>query len=211
MKIYKEPHKYDVLLVKPSSALRLNFRLLFINGIILMLWTITDPLKWVREEVDGGLVFEDGTVETYGVCRGDGRSSLGFALVLYILNLMISMTATLQAFKCRFLVLEYNEMQWLPLSIFPFAEVWFVGGPIVVLVQDDPTLVFVVLTMMIIAGSVTSAMAVFAPKDWYIRKFKYADASAKKKKRKGFPERKSSAGILVLKHPTVSIGFTSSK
>ena len=205
--IYKEPHKSHVLLVTPETALRLNMRLLFMNGIVLALWTLVDPLKWMREEVEGGLVFEDGTVETYGACRGESFSSWGFALILFALNLMICMIATLQAFKCRFLVLEYNEMQWLPLSIFPFAETWLVGGPIVVLMRDDPTILFVLLTMMIVCSSVASAMAVFAPKDWYIRKVKYLDSSPKQKKKKGFPERTSSAGILVLKHPTVSLLF----
>ena len=42
------------------------------------------------------------------------------------------------------------------------------------------------------------ALAVFAPKDWYIRKFKNSGSKRNSLKRV------SSAGILVLKHPTVS-------
>jgi hypothetical protein len=200
LKIYKEPHKYNVLLVEPASAMRLCFKLLFLNGTILALWTIVDPLKWERIEVDGGMTFEDGTVETYGVCKGEDYASLAFALILFALNLMIATIATYQAFKCRFLVLEYNEMQWLLLSLFPFVEVWLIGGPLVGLSYDDPTIQFVILSMMITASSVAAALSVFAPKDWYIRKFKDIDAALDKNAHR----RTSSAGILVLKHPTVS-------
>jgi ABC-type glycerol-3-phosphate transport system substrate-binding protein len=199
MKIHKEPQKHDVLMVGPGSALRLCTRLLVLNSTVLGLWTGIDPLKWERNEVEGGIVFEDGTTETYGGCRG-GSASFGFALTLYVVNMMMCMIAILQAFKCRFLVLEYNEMQWLLLSIFPFLEVWAVGGPILVIVKD-PTVVFVVLSMIVVVGTTVAGLAVFAPKDWYIRKFKYSNEQTDKK---DMPERTSSAGILVLKHPTVS-------
>ena len=203
IKIYEDPHDYDVLVVKPGDALKLCLRLLFANGIVLAIWTITDPLIWTREEVENGVVFEDGVVETFGTCKSEGESSAIFVLVLCAFNLFICMTATVQAFRCRFLVLEYNEMQWLPLSILPYFEVWIIGGPIVASIQENPTVLFVVLTLIITAGSVTSAMAVFAPKDWYIRKPRKPGTIALKKFRKGLPKQTSSAGILVLKHPTV--------
>jgi gamma-aminobutyric acid type B receptor len=181
--------------------MKLCFRLLLLNGTILAIWTIVDPLKWERVEVDGGMIFEDGTVETYGTCKGeDYVASLSFPLILFALNMTIATIATRQAFKCRFLVLEYNEMQWLLLSLFPFVEVWLIGGPLVGLSYDEPTIQFVVLSMMITASTLAAALSVFAPKDWYMRKFKDIDAALDVNAHR----RTSSAGILVLKHPTVS-------
>jgi multiple sugar transport system substrate-binding protein len=200
IKIYRDPQSYSILLVDPKSCLRLCMRLLTLNGILLGLWTGLDPLRWERQEVEGGIVLEDGTVETYGTCTG-GSAALVFAVLLYVLNMLIALIATLQAFKCRFLVLEYNEMQWLPLSVFPFFEVWLIGGPILPLILEDPTVVFVVISSMIFVSTVAGGMAVFAPKDWYIRKYYHSNP-------KGFPERTSSAGIMVLQHPTVSAIFS---
>lgn len=198
IKIFKEPHEHEILMVPPASALRLCLRLLIINGTLLGLWTYVDPLTWERKEVEGGLVLEDGTKETFGSCRG-GYTALGFAIALFTTNMLITALATIQAFKCRFLVLEYNEMQWLPLTLFPFLEVWAIGGPILLLVDEDPTVTFVVLSMMIVASTAVGGMSVFAPKDWYIRKYYHANINPENQ----FPERKSSAGILILKHPTV--------
>lgn len=198
LKIYEDPRNHKILLVQPKSCFRLCVRLLILNGTILGLWTGLDPLKWKRQEVEGGLVLEDGTVETYGACRGE-NAALGFEISLYALNMTMAIIAMLQAFKCRFLVLEYNEMQWLPLSVFPFFEVWLIGGPILTIVRDDPTVTFVVISMMIVGSTTVGGMAAFAPKDWYIRKYYHSNPQQSS----GFPERTTSAGIMVLQHPTV--------
>lgn len=198
IKIYRDPEKYDILFVKPKSAMRLCARLLSLNCVLLALWTGLDPLYWERQEIDGGIMLDDGTAETYGACRG-GSAAVGFAATLYALNMAEILIASVQAFKCRFLVLEYNEMQWLPLSVFPFFQVWFIGGPILPLIREDATVTFVVLSMMIVVSTGVGGMAVFAPKDWYIRKFYHAYP----KDNHGFPERQSSSGIMVLQHPTV--------
>ena len=204
IKIYRNAKKCDILLVKPESSLRLTLRLLILNSVLLGLWTGSDPLKWKRLEVDGGIVLDDGSVETYGACQG-GTVAAGFATALYALNMAEVLIASIQAFKCRFLVLEYNEMQWLPLSVFPFFEVWIIGGPILPLLpQESATVTFVLLSMMIVVSTGVGGMAVFAPKDWYIRKFYHASS----KQNPGFPERTSSAGIMVLQHPTVSSVIT---
>jgi multiple sugar transport system substrate-binding protein len=201
-RIYSQPSKHDVVMVEPSSAMRLNLRIFVMNGVVLVAWTLADPLTWVRSEVEGGIVLEDGTVETYGVCTGGSWASYAFGLILFFMNVLLCCIATYQAFSCRFLVLEYNEMQWLPLSLFPFIEVWLIGAPIIPLIYDNPTLLFVVISATITASTISVGLAVFAPKDWYIRKYKIS----KQGKNKQVIERQSSAGILVLKHPTVSDG-----
>lgn len=198
LKIFNSPEMYDVLLVTPMDALKGCTRLLLLNGVMLFLWTLLDPLKWVRLEVTDGATFSDGTVETYGACRGENFDILGLALALFFFNLILCLVGTFQAFKCRFLVLEYNEMQWLPLSLFPFFETWIVGYPILYFVNEDPTTTFVVLTVVIAASSIAAALAVFAPKDWYIRKIRVMKENGSN------ASRSSSAGVSVLKHPTVS-------
>jgi ABC-type glycerol-3-phosphate transport system substrate-binding protein len=200
VKIFKEPDKYDVLVVQRMDSLKIFLRVFVLNGILLALWTALDPLKWSRQEVFDGSALLDGTIESYGACRGESMSSLGFAAALFFLNLIFCLVGTFQAFKCRFLVLEYNEIQWLPLSLLPFFEAWIIGGPLLIFMNDEPTVSFVMLTLIIVVSSLTAALAVFAPKDWYIRKYRGNDAVK-------VPEsnnRTSPAGVLVLNHPTVS-------
>ena len=201
IQIYREPKKNDMLVVTMKNAIHMTIRLLCINGAVMAVWTIVDPLRWTRTELDGGIVLEDGTVETYGICMGESWVSLLLVLILLVLNLVFASIATFQAFSCRFLALEYNETQWLPLSIFPFIEVWLIGAPIIALVYDDPTVLFVVISVMITASTICAGLAVFAQKDWYIRQYRYSNQGRKNDKE--FPS-EVPAGILVLKHPTVS-------
>jgi ABC-type glycerol-3-phosphate transport system substrate-binding protein len=200
IRIFHSPEKNDVMAVQPMNALKGSVRVLLLNSVILFLWTLVDPLQWVRVEVPDGITYSDGTVETYGACRGDTFSMLLFVLCLFFLNLILCLIGIYQAFQCRFLILEYNEMQWLPLSIFPFFEAWVCGCPILFFVQEDPTTTFLVLTIVISVSCIASALAVFAPKDWYVRKFRGRDGGTKGSQ---ITSRSTPAGVLVLKHPTV--------
>eukprot|EP00980_Cylindrotheca_fusiformis_P031432 scaffold26366_cov117-Cylindrotheca_fusiformis.AAC.3 len=196
-KIFKEPHKYKVLCVAPLSDLKFTMRLLILNGSILAAWTVTDPLKWERNDVEGGKTFPDGTQETYGMCHGHTNGTFAFAVVLFVMNLAILLIGIIRALKCRFLVLEYNELQWLTLSLFPFFECWLIGGPVVALTTERPTLTFATLAFVIAVSSASAGLAIFAPKDWYVRKYRYLETRSRVD-----TDHTSSAGILVLKHPT---------
>jgi ABC-type glycerol-3-phosphate transport system substrate-binding protein len=211
-KVYSDPHRHhNVLLVPPRSAVKLCFRLLMLNGAILFIWNTVDPLLWYREEMPGtssssSLWDREGDTgrarialpDTYGTCRGEGNGYIGFATLLFVVNQTMLVFAILQAFKCRFLTVEFNEMQWLPLALVPLVEAWTVGAPILFLVQAYPTGIFIVLTMVIGFSSVSAMLAIFAPKEWYIRK-DYHDMEKKKVRHGPHP-----SGVVVLSHPDVS-------
>jgi hypothetical protein len=200
-KIFKDPDRFDILLVTPFDSFKVFFHVFLLNGVILSLWTALDPLKWVREEMSYSRTITGDGIQTYGACRGEGYEALGYAATLFFLNLILCFVGAFQAFKCRFLVLEYNEIQWLPLALFPFFESWIIGGPLLMFTVEDPTNTFVILTIIISASSITAALAVFAPKDWYIRK---NSENMQNKRSVDAPARTATGGILVLNHPTVS-------
>jgi hypothetical protein len=199
-KIYEDPHKYKILFVSPQSAFQFTFRILLLNGIILGLWTASDPLRWERNEVEGGEIYLDGTIESFGLCLG-GDGSVVFSLILYLVNLLFLLIGILRAFKCRFLVLEFGEMHWLTLSLIPFLECWLVGGPVVTLVGERPTVIFIILALIMAVSSIAGGMAIFAPKDWFVRKYRDIEPRSRELMLEG----SSSSGILVLTHPTVSL------
>jgi multiple sugar transport system substrate-binding protein len=199
VKIFKDPDNNNVMVVRHMESLKFLLRVCLLNGVLLALWTALDPLKWVRQEVSSDETVSNRTVETFGACRGEGTASLGFAIALFFLNLIFCFVGTLQAFKCRFLVLEYNEIQWLPLALLPFFETWIIGGPLLLFMNQKPTTIFILLTLIIAVSSLTAALAVFAPKDWYIRKNKGVE-----EKNASEPSSRSRVtGVQVLNHPTV--------
>ena len=210
LRIYNTPNENDVVCVRFSDYMRAFLPTLLVNGSVLAIWTALYPLKWLRQPVEDGAVFSDGSTETYGSCQGEHYEY--FALAFFIFNLILCLVGTLQAFQCRFLVLEYNEMQWLPLSLFPFFEAWVVGGPVLFFIDENPTVRFMTLSIIISASSICGALAVFAPKDWYIRKFhKMQDEKSNIDLEQGYAHPRPASphgGIAVLKHPTVSSNDT---
>ena len=206
--VYQEPGKHNnVLKVPKDLSLKLCFRLLMVNFSILFIWHTVDPLNWQRLEMPGSLNLseEDGIgnarivlPDTYGTCRGDGMGYIGFAALLWLVNQTMLIVAILQAFKCRFLTVEFHEMQWMPVALIPFVEAWVVGSPILFLLQTSPTGIFVVLTMVIAISSMTAMLAIFAPKEWYIRR-DYHDVEQRSKRQRPYP-----VGVVVLSHPDVS-------
>lgn len=199
--IYKNPGKYERIMVRPIDSLKLFGKLFVLNGILLGLWTHIDPLKWSRIEKTNGIIFPDGTVESYGGCMSNRFEYAGFAIGLFVLNLICTFVAMLQALRCRLLVLEYHQMQWLQLCIVPFFEAWIVGGPVIIILHEQPSAQYVAFLMTIASSSIASAFAIFAPKEWYIRKNNILVNESGPET----PPTPSPAGVRVLKHPKVSL------
>ena len=209
MRIFKHPGKYDVMSVRPWDSFKTFSWIFLLNGIVLFLWTLLDPLKWVRMEVATDrisgttLYFEGGTGETYGHCMGERFDYLIFTLPLFVFNMVCIFVAMIQSFRCRFLDLEYHEMQWIQLSILPIFEAWIIGGPVLALVVENPTTKYVLYVFIITTSSIAIAFAVFAPKEWFVRK----SIAMKFKSKAIAPPLASPAGVKILKHPTVCISF----
>jgi len=195
-KILRDPQNNKVLFVSLRADALFTSRLLILNGAILAVWSVADPLRWVRRELAGGMVFPDGTVETFGMCRGAEFTSFALASILFLTNILMLLIATFRIFKCRLLVLEYNELQWLTLSLIPFLEGWIVGAPVLALSREDPTVIFSTLAFVISVSAACAGTAIFAPKDWYMRKHKYMETRSRKDS-----DHTSDSGILLLQHP----------
>ena len=202
-KVYKNPGKYDRMMVKPMDSLKLLCKFFALNGVLLGLWTVIDPLRWTRIQkisYDSSSTFSDGTVQSYGFCMSGRLKHPSFLIALFIFNLICSFVAMLQALRCRLLVLEYREMQWLQLCILPFFEAWIIGGPVLRVLNEQPTAQYAACLMIIASSTIASAFAIFAPKEWYIRKnniFAYEGKPT-------MPPSPAAPGARVLKHPKVS-------
>ena len=197
-KIYKNPGKYDRMMVRPRDSLKLFCNLFVLNGVLLALWTIVDPLKWSRtEKTPHGSPSPFGTVESYGSCKSEKLRYPGFGIALFIFNLLCCFVAMVQARRFRLLVLEYRQTQWLQLCLVPFFEAWIIGGPVIVLLNEQPTAQYVAFILIIASSSIASASAIFGPKEWYVRKHNTLANESK-------PEIPSPPFVRILKHPKVS-------
>lgn len=85
-------------------------------------------------------------------------------------------------------------MQWLQLCIVPFFEAWIIGGPVIVLLHQQPTAQYVSFVLIIASSTIASASAIFGSKEWYVRKHNLLANESK-------PETPPTPFIRILKHP----------
>lgn len=197
-KIYEHPGKYDRMMVRPINSLKLFCKIFALNGVLLGVWTAVDPLQWSRtEKTISQSSLPYGTVESYGSCKSEKFAYPFFAIGLFVFNLLCCFIAMLQALRCRMLVLEYRQMQWLQLCIIPFFEAWIIGGPVLAGLYERPTAQYVSFVLIIASSTIASASAIFGPKEWYVRKHNVLSNESQ-------PTALPPPFVRILKHPKVS-------
>jgi hypothetical protein len=147
----------------------LPFGVLFgINFVVLVYWTVTDPVKWFRRPIEDPAT-ELGLVEeaTYGTCDSeDYRFYMG---IIIGVNLMVSLTALIQAYECRRISTEFSEILWISGALCSVVQVWLVGLPVLKLLGDNPFWTFITKTAIVFITSFGTLVFIFIPKMQYLR------------------------------------------
>jgi hypothetical protein len=98
--------------------------------IILVVWQVVHPLKWVRS------VINDDPLETFGQCQSQERSDEGllpYVIPLGILfSVIIAMTAVV-AWRMKDVQSELSESKWIFFGILMHIQTWAVGIPVVII------------------------------------------------------------------------------
>jgi len=97
----------------------------------LLAWTIADPLRWVRKEIDGQ------EWNTFGQCESDGpvgRTLLGLVVGL---NFAALIGACWQAYNARNLSEEFSESKSIAIALYSWFQLLVVSLPVMYLVDED--------------------------------------------------------------------------
>jgi hypothetical protein len=162
--------------------------LLTCNFIVLISWTVIDPLTYERQ-------FEDGTdywnreIASNGSCRSDHAAAYLAPLALskfpqlstvvpyrptrithplaslaYKVNFSILCTACWQAFQSRDIKSEFSEAVYIGLAVFSMSQAFLTGIPIVTVVRDIPEAFYMVLTFLLFFLCMVILLLIFLPK-----------------------------------------------
>lgn len=138
------------------------------NISLLIMWSVAAPLRWTRV----GLANFDSygrSVESYGTCTsGDGKTQNAIettAIVgIIMVNLVALLVANYQCYKARNLPTDFNESFYITLSNASMLEALVLGGPILLVVKEDPASNFLVRAILVTIVCFTVLLPVFVPK-----------------------------------------------
>jgi hypothetical protein len=111
-KILTNPKRFQRVKVGVKDVLG-PFAIFFsLNAIILICWTLVDPLEFVRTvDIDGTDQFNR-PISSYGKCTYDGNATI-FAGCLVALNSVIVVFTTYQAYRARNISTDYSESKYI--------------------------------------------------------------------------------------------------
>ena len=179
-------------------------------NIILIVWQVMDPVKWVRE----GINEKGQPYETYGECNSVKYGMTPFLVPIFIL-MGITVTATVVfSFKLRHVQSELSESSWIFGGIFLHIQMWLIGVPVLFITNEISRDAFYVMIMILTFNfSASLVVLVIGPKMYDIIKARYFGSTKEKTKISieggtsrvsGIPSIGQSTSTISLAMPTVS-------
>jgi len=130
-----------------------------INGVLLLCWTLIDPLKWQRQPVKEG-----DPSSTYGFCESEGNASTAFITLLVLLDLSALVLACVQAYRARDMNDELTESRWLGVACASWVQVLAIGAPVIALTRNQPVASYFVRSALVFLVCVSMLLFMFVPK-----------------------------------------------
>jgi hypothetical protein len=117
--------------ISAGSAAK-NFSILFVLNFILMLvWTLVDPMQYDIHVAEGQ------SWKLYGTCNNMGAAGWTFLGLTVGINFCVLLWALYEAYKARNLGDSYSESQGLSLAIFSWVQLLVVVVPVLFLIEAD--------------------------------------------------------------------------
>ena len=135
--------------------------LLLLNIVVLLCWTIFDPLTYTRSDNPG----TDGwnrVISTSGTCQSEHVAR--YWVPLAAINLLSLCVANWQAYQARSLSSEFSESKYIGIACVSMMQTALMGIPILIVVQDQPEALYLVLVCMIFVVSMAVLLLIFVPK-----------------------------------------------
>jgi len=105
--------------------------LMTLNFVILLSWTLVDPMVFERVYTD--------ELTSYGRCMPQGSAWKGFIATLAILNFIALIIVNVQAYHARSINDELSESKYIGLVTLSMFQIFIVGVPLLVIVYNDPS------------------------------------------------------------------------
>jgi len=165
--VMKSAHRFKRLVVKPLDVLPPFGILLTLNVILLLVWTILDPMYFSRTEP---LAKGDG-VSSMATCHlGHGKVSEAMCSSLAVVSFLVVVNANTQSYKARNIATEFSESKYVTMIMVGVLQLLILGAPLLFLVSDtNPVVLYFVVSVIIFSLCALLLLGIFAPKIAYMK------------------------------------------
>jgi gamma-aminobutyric acid type B receptor len=167
-KIFHSSTAFGRVKVSERDVLIPFFILLGFNVLILLCWTLLDPLIYNREPEYG----RDGwnrVIATRGSCQSDNAEY--FLIPLALVNIGILLLANWQAIEARDIEAEFAETKYIALCMASLLQACISGIPVLFVVRDNPQAFYMVFVLLVFIISMVLLLLIFVPKIIFTRQF----------------------------------------
>eukprot|EP00977_Amphora_coffeiformis_P020446 scaffold8271_cov171-Amphora_coffeaeformis.AAC.3 len=156
--VMRNAARFRRVAVSEKDVMKTFFCLFSFNVIILLIWTIQDPLFWERVELSN--------TESYGKCSVKEDSVTWKILVSLLVgfNFLALVLANKEAYTARRVVTDLSESQYIAMIMGSILQISVVGVPLLFLVEDNPTANYFIRVSIVFITSVSVLMLLFGPK-----------------------------------------------
>lgn len=140
------------------------------NVVILLAWTLLNPLQYVRKPHEGTDLYNR-VISYYGTCRSQRGSSAPYLAMLFVVNLSLLIVANIQAYQARSIQSEFAESKYIATAMVSFLQAGFTGIPILFVVREIPQAFYLILVFMIFIVSMATLLLIFVPKILFERQY----------------------------------------
>lgn len=155
-KLFKNTLRRTTVTMK--EALYIFGGIFSINFLLLLVWTLVDPLEWEIRQT------EDEEWNQFGVCTATNTAGFVLFVVTMMFNLATLCIACQQAYKARRISTTLSESKQLGFALFSWVQIVLVGVPVLFLIEDDnPNAQYFLQVVVIVAGCISMLLFVFVP------------------------------------------------
>jgi hypothetical protein len=151
--------------------------LLLINVVLILCMTFVTPSRYQRIDQESYDMYGR-SLASFGTCQPENTGTFNkFLIPLLVCDFIGVLVATYQSWMARKLPTEFSESKYLALSMMSLLETLILGGPILLVVSNNPTASYLVSSALIWVACMTILLPLFLPKYHAFHNNKAAGAS----------------------------------
>lgn len=158
--------------VTELSMYKLIGAVLFIDLVVVIVWTAVHPLSYERSVIGTDVDTEIGlvTVSTLGQCSQRTSSAWVFLGPLITIHLSLIIGSNYLLWKSRAIQERYQEQKFVAIASVYVFEILAIGLPVMAAVRDSVTARFLVMSAVIFLNDFGILCFIFIPKVLFVRK-----------------------------------------